>query len=75
MTQVSCTIDYIELENDDGRWIDSVRATCSQCEHATESFGRSSRSVRRCLVTMREECPEGQNNHYIAEDGQDDDAY
>lgn len=36
--------------------------------HETQSFGTSEASVRRCLALMREECPNGENNFYIAED-------
>jgi hypothetical protein len=72
--KVSCSIDSIELENDDGYEIESVQATCSRCGHATESFGAGSVSVRRCLALMREECPEGETNFYVAEDGEDEDT-
>jgi hypothetical protein len=70
--RVACGIEEVELENDDGRPIDGVRATCNRCDHETESFGTSSVSVRRCLVLMREECPNGENNWYLAEGGEDE---
>ena len=72
--KVACCIDYIELENDDGREVESVRATCSRCDHETESFGTEAVSVRRCLALMREECPEGEANFYVAEDGEDEEV-
>lgn len=71
--KVSCSIDFIELEGDNGREIESVCATCSRCGHETEAFGTDPASVRYCLVTMREECPEGERNFYVAEDGEDED--
>jgi hypothetical protein len=70
--KVSCSIDFVELENDDGREVEGVRATCSLCGNETESFGTSAASVRRCLVLMHEECPEGESNFYVADDGDDE---
>jgi hypothetical protein len=64
-TKVVCKIEEVELQNDDGKMIDGVCAHCSRCEHLTESFGVSDRSVRRCLVLMREECPRSENNYYF----------
>jgi hypothetical protein len=68
---VPCTIDTIELEGDNGHPIESVSATCSRCGHETESFGTSDRSIRRCLVLLHEECPEGEDNFYVVEDDAD----
>jgi hypothetical protein len=66
--KVSCSIDYVELENDEGLPVDGVCVTCSRCNHKTESFGIGSASVLRCFVLMREECPEDENNFYVAPD-------
>jgi len=74
MTRVVCTIDQIDMENDEGRTVDGVQATCGLCDHQTESFGTGSASVRRCLVLLREECPEHADNFYVADGGQDDQA-
>ena len=75
MTRVVCTIDQIDMENDEGRRIDGVQATCGLCGHQTESFGTSSISVRRCLVLLHEECPEhSEDNYYVADGGEDDQA-
>ena len=71
--KVLCTLSFIELENDEGREVASVQATCSRCGHETESFGTGPVSVRRCLATLREECPEGEANFYVDEDGDDED--
>lgn len=68
MARVLCKIDEVELENDNGHMIDGVEATCSKCGHSTESFGTSETSVKRCLVLLREECPEGEENYYVNED-------
>jgi hypothetical protein len=68
--KVTCAIDFTDLENDDGRQVESVRATCNRCGNETESFGAGAASVRRCLVLMREECLKGEANFYVAEDGE-----
>ena len=69
--RVTCTIDQIDLENDEGLSVPGVLARCSRCQHETESFGTGSASIRRCFVMMREECPEQEQNFYVAEDGED----
>lgn len=65
--RVKVSIEETELEGDYGP-VPGVAATCSECGHETESFGTSDRSRRRCLVLMREECPDGANNFYVDED-------
>lgn len=65
MARVVCSIEETTLENDNGREVEGVVATCSKCDHCTESFGTSDASRRRCLVLMREECPEGEENFYV----------
>lgn len=71
MAKVECEIEETTIETDDGRDIDSIRATCSRCGHVTESYGTSERSVKRCLVLMRDECPEAEDNYYV-EEGESD---
>jgi hypothetical protein len=66
--RVLCTIEETELENDEGRTVDGVEATCSRCEHTTESYGTDTPSRRRCLVLLREECPMGEHNFYVDEE-------
>jgi hypothetical protein len=70
--KVRCDLDEIELEGDHGL-VPSTKATCSRCDHSTESYGTSSASIRRCLVTMREECPYKEDNYYTADGGEDED--
>lgn len=65
---VPCEILFVDLENDEGRDVPGVMATCSRCQHQTESFGTSDASIRRCLVLMREECEYGEKNFYVDED-------
>lgn len=65
--KVECEVEAVELEGDHAT-VDGVCATCTRCGHEVEVFGTSERSVRRGLATMREECPEGEDNFYTAED-------
>ena len=62
--RVECSVWEDELEGDYSL-VEGFRAECSRCSHETESFGTSERSVRRCLVLMREECPLGEENFYV----------
>lgn len=68
MSKVYCQIDEVPLENDYGRETDGIMATCSRCGHETQSFGTSDASIRRCLVLMRQECPEDESNFYVTEE-------
>jgi len=70
---IEATIKAIRLTNSDpdygdvGRVVDSIAATCSKCEHSTESFGYEQRSILRCLTVLREECPRNETNFYVAD--------
>lgn len=74
MAKVSCDVDYDhEVYNPDtGRNVEGINVTCNRCGHSAECYGRSEASVRRALATLREECPEGERNYYIEEDGPED---
>ena len=63
--RIEAEIEYDELE---GEYcpVEGVRATCERCGHFTESFGTSEASILRCLALLNEECPEEENNLYIA---------
>jgi hypothetical protein len=65
--KVLCEIEETELENEDGREVPGMSATCARCGHETESFGTGDNSRKRCLVLMREECPKGEHNFYVSE--------
>jgi hypothetical protein len=68
VSRVLVEIEEVDLENEQGRTVQGVRATCSKCGHSTESFGTGEKSRKRCLVLLREECPEGEENFYVDED-------
>lgn len=66
MRRVECEIVEGDVEDEQGgppRL--GVSATCSRCEHVTQSYGVGEGSRKRCLVLMREECPEGETNFYV----------
>lgn len=65
--KVDCEVEETELEGENGRDIAGVCVTCSRCGHETESYGTGLASIRRCLVLLREECPNGESNFYEAE--------
>jgi len=67
--RVRCEIDYVELEGDYAT-VEGVCVTCSRCGHESESYGTSDASVRRCLVLLREECPNGERNYYFEAAGE-----
>src|SRR5258708_740927 len=73
--KVYAEISHTYLENDYGREIEGTCPTCSHCGHITESFGNSDRSVKRCLVLLREECPLGNTNFYTDEERPDIDIF
>lgn len=70
MSRVECEISEVELEGE-RTTVPGIEAVCTRCDHKTESFGTSDRSVRRCLVLMREQCPRGEENFYVGEDDDD----
>lgn len=68
MSRVICTFEETTLTNDNGRDVASVRATCEECGHVTRSFGTGDGSRRRCLLLMRKQCPQDEENFYVDED-------
>jgi hypothetical protein len=64
--RVDVCIEEVTLEGDYGD-IPGVRAICERCGHTTESFGQHDGSRTRCLVLLREECPNDENNFYEEE--------
>lgn len=70
MAKIVCEVFEIQ-HPEDGK--PAVEATCTECGHTTVSFGTSDKSIKRCLVLMREECPRGERNFYV-DDDEDDNA-
>jgi hypothetical protein len=68
---VDVEIEKVKIENEGGQQVDGVRATCTKCDHVTESFGQRQRSINRCCALMRDECPLNEENFYKAPDAED----
>ena len=69
--KVSCSVEEVELDGGYGL-VPGIEVECQRCNHITESFGTSERSVKRCLALMREECPEDESNFYVADSDDDE---
>lgn len=68
MAKIECEVTFGDTENDDGRTVECTTVTCGECDHTVESYGTSSRSVKRCFALLREECPRGESNYYVPDD-------
>lgn len=66
--RVDCEVVEVELETESGKSVEGVEVTCLRCGHATQSYGTSDASVKRCLVLLREECPEDEKNYYVVDE-------
>lgn len=64
MPAIKCKVIEATLDGD----VKGVVAECLECGHTTESFGTGEGSRKRCLVLMREECPNEEENFYVDED-------
>jgi hypothetical protein len=68
MARVRCTITEVALDNGMGGKRDGVRAECMRCDKITEAVGRGEKSVKRCLVLMRQGCDLGEEGNFYIED-------
>jgi hypothetical protein len=64
--RVDVDLQEIELDSDHGP-VAGLCLVCERCGHEVEVFGTASSSARRGAVTLREECPRGEDNFYIVE--------
>jgi DNA polymerase III epsilon subunit family exonuclease len=62
--KVLCSVDYTEIENERGHAVPGVIVTCGRCSHKTESFGQHEGSIKRCMILLKEGCPNGERNFY-----------
>lgn len=65
MARIECEVWQGEEENDNGFTVTCTYARCGKCQHETMAFGDGDASAKRCLVTLREECPHGETNFYV----------
>lgn len=63
---IECDIEEEEIEDSEGVMVPGVIATCSECGHSTQSFGTGESSIKRCLVLMRKNCPNREQNFYVS---------
>jgi len=63
--KVECEVTEIKKENDRGVEQDAVCVQCGRCDHEVEVFGVGDKSIKRGLATLREECPESEENFYV----------
>jgi hypothetical protein len=68
MARVEVRIEEVDVENERGYDQEGVRATCSACDHVTESFGTGEKSRMRCIMLMKDECPNNEDNYYVDSD-------
>lgn len=66
-----CTVDYCEVQDDNGRAIDGVEVRCQRCGHCAKGYGQSEGSVRYALRELHTTCPNKENNYYKVSPGMD----
>lgn len=66
--KVPCEIRLVELDGDGGATVESVEATCPECDHCETAYGTGEASVKRALVMLRENCPRGMSNFYFQDE-------
>lgn len=64
--QVQVDVEEDEFDGD-YTTVPGLRLACPRCGHEVEVFGTDERSAKRGAVMLREECPRGENNFYVAE--------
>jgi len=67
--RVEATADETELEGDHGL-VKGLVVTCDRCGHEVEVFGVSDASARRGGAMLAEECPKGERNFYVVDEGE-----
>ncbi len=66
--RVKVELDEDYFLGDFGGDVPGLRVTCSRCGHSVEVFGQEESSAKRGAATLREECPENEDNRYILPD-------
>lgn len=62
--KVECDVVFQDVENESGRLVAGVAVSCARCGHTVEAYGTTERSVRRCFMLLKEQCPNGESNYY-----------
>jgi hypothetical protein len=67
--RVECEVEEIDLEDENGRPVPSVCIKCSRCDHEATAYGRGERSIRKAAMSLRDDCPNDEDNFYAIDDG------
>jgi hypothetical protein len=62
--RVKVNIEEASLPGDYKEHIPGIHATCTKCGLIVSMFGRTSRSIHKACITLREKCPEGPVHYY-----------
>jgi DNA polymerase-3 subunit epsilon len=54
------------LEGDNGNDVLGIEAACTRCGHTVEVFGTGEASIKRGCAMLRDACPRGERNFYMA---------
>jgi hypothetical protein len=71
--KVPCSVRYGDETFQSGRQVETTEVTCSRCEHVEVSYGTSDKSMKRCLVMLRDNCPFAETNYYTCDEAEGDD--
>jgi riboflavin synthase alpha subunit len=68
--RVECKVEECDVDPEDGResCVPGVCVTCSRCNEEAVAFGTEEKSIKKALATLREDCPNGESNFYVAEE-------
>lgn len=68
MARVNCDVSFEDIQNESGRQVPGVVVTCGRCGHHVQSFGQGEGSIKRCMVLLKEECPNSERNFYTTDE-------
>jgi len=72
VARVEIRVEDEMVDNDRGGKGPGVRATCDKCGETVTCLGRSQRSVRRCIMLLKEECTDSDGNNFYVDPDIDD---
>ena len=62
--KIPCTLSYETRDNERGIPVEGTLIACGRCGASEFAFGTHQNSIERCLSTLNENCPKGENNYY-----------
>lgn len=60
------------VDNDRGGKGPGVVMTCPECGEVVTCLGRTQRSVKRCFMLLKDECPNSDDNNFYVDPNIDD---